>query len=253
MNMNDDILEAERRRLAALLDETVIRKLDLLLAQVRAYEQTGSRDPQTALRVIAALVQQALQSTRDLERALHPQTLETLGLAAALEALAGQYARAHGVQVELNVRRRDDRLPPRFELALFRLIQDILDDAVYGRGASRMVFVLTHDPLSFHMDDNGRPPQLNENLRERTAALGGAIQLESRQITAVFDIAIDLTERERQVVALLAQGLTNQQIAVHLGIGARTVKFHLDNVYSKLRVNTRAEAAVQALRRGWIT
>jgi NarL family two-component system response regulator LiaR len=53
---------------------------------------------------------------------------------------------------------------------------------------------------------------------------------------------VDLTERERQVVALLAEGYTNAQIAQRLGVSSATIKFHVGGVLSKLGVGNRTEA-----------
>lgn len=53
----------------------------------------------------------------------------------------------------------------------------------------------------------------------------------------------DLSERELEVLALVARGLTNSQIANQLNVSDNTVKFHLQNTYQKLRVNNRTEAA----------
>lgn len=53
------------------------------------------------------------------------------------------------------------------------------------------------------------------------------------------------SDREMQVIALLLLGKSNKQIALALGISARTVEFHLKNVYSKLRVSSRTEAVLQ--------
>ena len=55
-----------------------------------------------------------------------------------------------------------------------------------------------------------------------------------------------LTDRERQVLALLPTGLSNRQIARHLCISERTVKEHLSQILAKLVVNSRARAAVVA-------
>ena len=57
-----------------------------------------------------------------------------------------------------------------------------------------------------------------------------------------------LTEREKQVSDLVMQGLLNKQIALQLGISERTVEFHLNNIYSKLEINSRVELAVHLLR-----
>ena len=54
------------------------------------------------------------------------------------------------------------------------------------------------------------------------------------------------------VIELIAEGLTNKEIGAILHISARTVKFHLDNIFSKLGVNTRTEAAIYAVHHGWI-
>jgi DNA-binding CsgD family transcriptional regulator len=61
-----------------------------------------------------------------------------------------------------------------------------------------------------------------------------------------------LTPRERDVLAGVAAGLTNKQIAAQLGISDRTVQFHLGNVLGKLGVASRTEAAVFALQRGLV-
>lgn len=61
-----------------------------------------------------------------------------------------------------------------------------------------------------------------------------------------------LTERELQVLQLLAQGLANKQIALQLGISEHTVKFHISGIYSKLRATSRTEAVRLGVRQGLI-
>ena len=61
-----------------------------------------------------------------------------------------------------------------------------------------------------------------------------------------------LTERESEVIGLLAKGLANKQIAVALGISEHTVKFHVSSIYAKLNVTNRTEAVREGLRGGWI-
>ncbi|BAS27254.1 response regulator [Limnochorda pilosa] len=61
-----------------------------------------------------------------------------------------------------------------------------------------------------------------------------------------------LTAREREVLELVSQGATNQQIADELHISENTVRNHLRNVLSKLHMNNRTQAAAYALRQGWI-
>ncbi len=61
-----------------------------------------------------------------------------------------------------------------------------------------------------------------------------------------------LTERERQVVQLLSEGLSNKLIADRLGISDHTAKFHVNGVMMKLGSSTRTEAVVEAMRRGLV-
>jgi DNA-binding NarL/FixJ family response regulator len=61
---------------------------------------------------------------------------------------------------------------------------------------------------------------------------------------------VDLTDRERQVLALLAGGLANKQIARRLGISEKTVKGHLTNLFQRIGVSDRTQAALWAERTG---
>jgi DNA-binding NarL/FixJ family response regulator len=60
----------------------------------------------------------------------------------------------------------------------------------------------------------------------------------------------ELTDREEDVLKLLANGTSNAQIATQLGLSESTVKFHLRNLFSKLGVTNRTEAAAHFHRRG---
>jgi DNA-binding NarL/FixJ family response regulator len=62
----------------------------------------------------------------------------------------------------------------------------------------------------------------------------------------------ELTRRQRQVLELLADGLDNAQIATRLGISQRTARAHVSSVLERLGVENRTQAAVAALRSGWL-
>ncbi len=62
-----------------------------------------------------------------------------------------------------------------------------------------------------------------------------------------------LTEREREVLEQLAHGATNKGIARALGVGEATVKSHVSAVLAKLGLKSRTQAALHALREGWVT
>ena len=59
-----------------------------------------------------------------------------------------------------------------------------------------------------------------------------------------------LTGREREILGLLAEGMGNKQISARLGISTNTVKTHLELLFDKLDVSSRAEAVARAARAG---
>lgn len=61
-----------------------------------------------------------------------------------------------------------------------------------------------------------------------------------------------LTEREQQVLAFVAQGHTNREIGLRLGISERTAQAHLSHIYDKLNVKSRTQAVSVALKEGLI-
>jgi DNA-binding NarL/FixJ family response regulator len=73
------------------------------------------------------------------------------------------------------------------------------------------------------------------------------------QTTDDGDLAVEpLTARELEVLAHLADGLSNKAIATRLGISDETVKFHLSTIFGKLGASNRTDAVRQALRKGLI-
>ena len=118
--------------------------------------------------------------------------------------------------------------------------------------------------LLFGLVDDGRRHGLEgeyglASSRQWIERLGGSFEAlvgpqGDLQLTIRFSTgpAAELTSREMQVIQLLAEGLSNKEIAGLLSISPRTVNFHLDNIYSKLGVSSRTEAAIYALRHGWV-
>ena len=64
------------------------------------------------------------------------------------------------------------------------------------------------------------------------------------------DAAAHLTDREREVLALIARGHANKLIALDLGVSEKTVKTHVSNILGKLGVHDRTQAALYAVREG---
>ena len=62
-----------------------------------------------------------------------------------------------------------------------------------------------------------------------------------------------LSDRELEVLTLVAQGYTNKAISIQLGISDRTVQGHLAKIFNKLRASSRTEAVMRAVSLGWLT
>jgi serine/threonine protein kinase/DNA-binding CsgD family transcriptional regulator len=255
-------LESERRRTAGLLKSDVIEPLNLLLSQASTYEKTlgANQMAHMVVSVLSTLARQVLQQVRDLNENLQPLALETMGLEVALENLASQIRRARGLQINLELVRLPDRLSARMELALFRLCQDYFD-ALQTIGASRTNVRLKRqdEAVEFEIANDARTLLDERTLagsRERLEQLGCSWQAETEKnrISIRFRLAkpIDLTPRELDVIRLVAEGLSNKEIGQLLAISPRTVNFHLDNLFAKLGVRSRTEAAILALQQGWV-
>ena len=83
---------------------------------------------------------------------------------------------------------------------------------------------------------------------ERQSAWFAALQQRARLTTG--DAPTVLTGREREVLALVAEGLTNREIGRRLFISEKTASVHLSNLMAKLDVSSRTEAVTVAHRRG---
>jgi DNA-binding NarL/FixJ family response regulator len=66
--------------------------------------------------------------------------------------------------------------------------------------------------------------------------------------TMVSSLDYDLTKREIEVLKLLAEGLFNKEIAYMLAISEKTVKNHVSNIFKKINVSDRTQAAVYAIK-----
>jgi len=89
------------------------------------------------------------------------------------------------------------------------------------------------------------PPSADVILVARTSR-----QSQTSDIASAGNSDAVLSKREREILALLADGLVNKQIAARLGISTNTVKTHLELLFDKLGVATRAEAVATGVKRG---
>jgi len=101
--------------------------------------------------------------------------------------------------------------------------------------------------------------EANELIRSIKAAAEGQVQLSPQAAARLMrevrapESPEALTERETEVLRLLAQGHSNKEIARDLSIGEKTVKTHVSSILGKLNVSSRTQAALYAVRIGLVS
>jgi two-component system response regulator DegU len=135
--------------------------------------------------------------------------------------------------------------PERVVLAL--TVSEAEEDIVEMVAAGASGYVLKDvDPASLArsiQDAHAGRFQLDEALTRRVIVRLGASFRRARRPPAQ-----PLTERETEILQMVVDGKGNRAIANRLGLSEGTIKSHLRNIYRKLQVQTRAEAAGQAVR-----
>jgi signal transduction histidine kinase len=190
--------ENERRRVAGELHDGLGQ--DLLVIASEAQLSLGQPENPSAttmrLKDIAETARQALQQARRMAHNLRPGLLEELGFTKALRASADRAAQASGISMAIHLADVDGLLPPEFEINLFRITQESLNNVLKHAQASEAKITLTKEAafLRLIVEDNGRgfqrsglgsapPDQRGFGLRqiaERARMMGGRVDIRSQ-------------------------------------------------------------------------
>jgi signal transduction histidine kinase len=183
--------ELERARLARELHDETGQALTSILLGLKPLEQiAATEDARAAVASLRELVVSTLQDVRRLAVELRPSALDDFGLVAAVERLADSLRDQSGLQVDLEARLAEERLPREMETALYRIIQESLTNIVKHAGASRVSILLTHRDGSIAAviedDGSGFDPRATTHagiglvgMRERVGLVGGRLWIES--------------------------------------------------------------------------
>ena len=176
--------EEERRRLALALHDDTAQALTSIMLRLRA---GGSPE----LDEVRELLVDTLQDVRRLAVELHPKALDDFGLVPALARLTETFADSTGIQVELQAPENGPRLPPETETALYRIVQEALENVAEHAGAEHASVLLVRRDGTFGaiVEDDGRgfDPRLEHagyglsGIRERIRLLGGRLEIESSE------------------------------------------------------------------------
>jgi len=206
-----EVDEEERSRVSRELHDEPLQLVAHLARSLERLEQVP-QTPVTLAEGLAGARRHALEVAsrlRAIAKGLRPPALEQLGLAAALRGLLAEAGEAAAVRTDLHVTGTEARLPPKIELAAFRVAQEAVNNVIRHAGATQVVLSLAfrENGLRLRVADDGQgfdptPQQVQAAARpmgllgmgERAALVGGQLVIRSRPgegtlVEAVFPVA----------------------------------------------------------------
>lgn len=185
--------EEERRRIARELHDTTAQHLAALKIGFTRLFNERSHDTHLLQAETFHLLDQAIQEIRTLTYVLHPPLLEEFGLVGALKDFAAGVTRRSGVQVTVGFDGYEGRLPRNIELAMFRVVQESISNAVRHSGTKEVSIRLARDEQEVRVEiqdfGHGMPvpdARLPRNsgvglaaMQERLTMVGGNLTVES--------------------------------------------------------------------------
>ncbi|MBN1955254.1 MAG: GAF domain-containing sensor histidine kinase [Anaerolineae bacterium] len=191
--------ENERQRIAQELHDETIQTLVAISRRLEALTTGEDQIPAPvigALERLQNLTSSAVAGIRRFVQDLRPSVLDHLGLTAALGSLVDDLVEKEGIDARLVLRGETKRLQPEEELALFRIVQEALNNVRRHSGASQATVELdfrSDSAIHIAIRDNGRgfpiPERINDlmargrlglvGMRERARNLGGTLSVQS--------------------------------------------------------------------------
>lgn len=190
--------EKERQRVAGELHDGLGQDLLVIAgqAQLTLRQEVNPAGTVARLEDIAETAKKALQQARRMAHNLRPGLVEELGFTKAVRATVDKAAQASGLSVAADLTDVDGLLPPEFEVNLFRIVQEALNNVLKHAGASAARITLAKETASLRLvvEDNGRGfepgPVASERsdqrgfglrqMAERARIMGGKAEIVSR-------------------------------------------------------------------------
>ncbi|NPV28917.1 MAG: sensor histidine kinase [Firmicutes bacterium] len=208
--------EEERRRVAREIHDGPAQALANIVLRTEYCEQLLTRDParvKSELARLKEMVRSSLQDIRKIIFDLRPMALDDLGLVGGLRRLLGELEERHGLPIEFLFFGRERRLGRTYEVAIFRIIQEALNNVIKHAEASRVVvkLELLSERVVAVVKDDGKGFDLQAveargehygllNMQERAQLLEGELRIKSAsgQGTEII-VTIPIEEGEETV------------------------------------------------------
>lgn len=199
------VQDEERRRIARDLHDSTGQKLVALKLQLEQKKSANSEE--------VKLVDDVLQDIRTLSQLLHPPLLEEAGLISAIRWLVEGFSTRAGIKVKLNATNGIDRLSSDIELALFRVIQEALNNIHRHSGANTAELRVAKRGgslvLTIKDDGHGMPHPPGSagatlgvgllGMRERLSQLGGRLTIKSGEKGTTIEAEVPVRANSEQV------------------------------------------------------
>ncbi|MFL5627928.1 MAG: hybrid sensor histidine kinase/response regulator transcription factor [Ktedonobacteraceae bacterium] len=274
-------IEQERNRIAQNIHDSVAQQIADVLYKLEFIQRILDKQPDVAQQEISRLseiLKESLHTLRYNISALMPSELEQQGFETALRNLMDEYRRTEPALKIDYEGEATSLIPPSLETPIYGFIQEALQNVRKHAHASHVTIRIrvSAGMLLIEISDNGQGFDMAQvmnkqatgsdysiglrTMRNRVQQAGGSWEIQSKpgggtNVKARFRLARHpgtLTNREREVLRLMAEGLTNRAIAEKLSVSTETIKSHVHHIMQKLHVNDRTQAAVIAARQQWL-
>jgi PAS domain S-box-containing protein len=204
--------EEERRRVAMELHDGVGQVLTALQMQVNYLKmQENLHAPEQELKQTAQLVDNAKQEVRRISYNLMPSVLNDFGLSDAVQNLCTVMSQNIDIEIDADIDLNDKRFPPQIEVGIFRIAQEVINNALKYSEADTIKVQLYDEDTQIRLEiaDNGRGFEVDEiargnglaNLTQRASLLNGTLTINSStgngcKVIAMIPYALEEVEEE---------------------------------------------------------
>ena len=207
--------EEERKRISRELHDDTAQVLTALLLRLRLAQQTADSERlQAVLTEMRVDLVEAVDGVRRLAAGLRPPALDELGLAGAIEKYAEDACRSYDIDLHLDLEAIRGRYSPEVEMALYRIAQEALSNAVRHSAGTRISVraEARTEQLTLMVEDDGRGFDLEarteggrglgiQGMMERASYMGAVVTIDSQPGGGTRVSAIMVLDAPRDVVS----------------------------------------------------